>query len=75
MSTEEVVAEALKLDHKSRAEIARRLLESLDELSEVEIEQLWSEEVDRRILAMRQGKAQGIPGEKVFARGRALLSS
>jgi putative addiction module component (TIGR02574 family) len=75
MSTDEVVAAALKLDHRSRAEVARRLLESLDELSEAEVDQLWNEEVDRRIRAMREGKTKGIPGEEVFARGREILSS
>jgi putative addiction module component (TIGR02574 family) len=72
---EEIAAAALKLPHKQRAELASELLRSLDELSGAEIEQLWAEEVDRRIRAMREGRAKGIPGEEVFARGRALLSS
>ncbi len=75
MTHEEITAAALKLPHKQRAELASELLRSLDDLSEAEIEQLWNEEVDRRICAMREGRAKGIPGEEVFTRGRALLSS
>jgi putative addiction module component (TIGR02574 family) len=75
MTSEDVVAAALKLDLKKRAELAHRLLQSLEELSEAEATRLWDEEVDRRILAQREGKIEGIPGEKVFVRGRALLSS
>jgi len=75
MTTEEVVAAALGLDHKKRAELAHRLLRSLEDLSEPEATRLWDEEVDRRIRAQREGKIEGIPGERVFARGRALFSS
>ncbi len=75
MTSKEVVAAALRLDHKKRAELAHRLLQSLEDLSEAEATRLWDEEVDRRIRAQRKGKSEGIPGEKVLARGRALLSS
>lgn len=74
MSHEQIAAEALKLPHKERAALASQLLRSLDELSEAECEELWIEEVDRRIRAMRQGRTEGIRGEDVFARGRAILA-
>lgn len=75
MTTDEVVAAALGLDHKKRAELAHRLLKSLEDLSDAEAGRLWDEEVDRRIRAQREGNVEGIPGERVFARGRALISS
>ena len=48
MSLEELESEAMKLDPKSRARLAGKLLESLDSLSEEENEQLWAEEAERR---------------------------
>ena len=48
MSIEEIEAEALKLDPKSRARLAEKLLESLEQLSEAENERIWAEEAARR---------------------------
>jgi hypothetical protein len=48
MSNEEIEAEALKLDASARARLAKKLLESLETLSEQENERLWAEEADRR---------------------------
>jgi len=48
MSIEEIEAEALKLDSKSRARLAEKLLESLEQLSEAENERIWAEEAARR---------------------------
>lgn len=79
MTAEEIAALALKLDHKSRASLAGRLLRSLDEeeanFSPEEWERAWAEEAERRLEELRTGKIKGIPGEEVFARARALLSS
>lgn len=48
MSPEELKAEALRLSPDARAKLARALLESLENLSEAEIESLWIEEALRR---------------------------
>src|SRR5262245_13456346 len=48
MSIEQIEAEALKLDPKSRARLAEKLLESLEQLSEEESDRLWTEEALRR---------------------------
>ncbi len=74
MSTEQIVAAALKLDHKSRARIARRLLDSLDELTEAEVESLWLDEAERRLREMRDGKVKEIPLKESLARARAARS-
>ncbi len=47
MSIEGIEVEALKLDPKARARLARRLLENLETLSDAENERLWTEEADR----------------------------
>jgi putative addiction module component (TIGR02574 family) len=74
MSTEQIVAAALKLDHKSRAKIARRLLDSLDELSEEEAEALWLDEAERRLQEMRDGKVKEIPLRESLGRARVARS-
>jgi len=48
MSIEEIEAEALKLDAKSRARLAEKLLESLEHLSGAENARIWAEEAARR---------------------------
>ncbi len=48
MTLEELEAEALKLDLNSRARLASKLLNSLETLSDAEIERLWVEEAQRR---------------------------
>ena len=48
MSVEESEAEALRLGRRARARLAGKLLESLEDLSDEENEQLWAEEAERR---------------------------
>ena len=66
------------LDAKTRAEVAHRIIVSLDEeggdeLDQEQWEAAWVEEAERRLAEMRSGKVKGIPGEQVFARARARL--
>jgi putative addiction module component (TIGR02574 family) len=68
---DELVSEALDLPTTSRAELAKQLLESLDNLSESEIEKLWIEEAERRYEAYRAGEIKAVPADEVFARLRA----
>ena len=74
MSQEELEAEIKKLSLKDRAALARWIVESLDELSESEIEALWVEEAERRLDEMEQGVAKEIPAEEVVRRARAAIS-
>ncbi len=77
MTTEEIVAAALKLEHKDRAELAGRLIRSLDEeeekLSPEECEKLWLDESKRRLEELEQGKVKGTPGEEVMRELRDLF--
>lgn len=78
MTTEEIVAAAVKLDHEERTRLAGRLLQSLDEeeekLSPAESEALWLEEAERRLEEWERGKIEGIRGEKVLSELRDLLA-
>ncbi len=69
----EVLKEALTLDVQDRADLAQRLLASLDDLSEEETEQLWAEEAQRRLEAYRAGRAQAVSTEELTAKAQKLF--
>lgn len=71
---EEVVVVAMELSIEERAQLAGRLLLSLDDPSEAEVERLWMEEAERRIQEFRSGKVKGIPADEVFRRAIADIS-
>ena len=68
MSTdlEELAVELLHLPAKSRALLAERLLESLDEEASPDAERLWMAEIRRRCAEIAAGKVEGVPAEEVF---------
>ncbi|MEN6578651.1 MAG: addiction module protein [Phycisphaerales bacterium] len=74
MSIEELVAEVKKLSLEDRASLAKWIVESLDDLSELEIEALWTKEAERRLDELEQGLAAEIPAEDVLRRARAAIS-
>ncbi len=59
------MAESLPIDLKMQ--LIDRLLKSLTS-SQREIEELWSEEAERRVRELKEGKVTAIPGEAVFQR-------
>ncbi|MFL6244632.1 MAG: addiction module protein [Thermoanaerobaculia bacterium] len=61
---------ALELPLTERAELASRLLDSLDDLSDAETEQLWAEEGERRYAEYKAGNIEATPADEVFARLR-----
>lgn len=74
MSIEELEAEIKKLPLGDRAALAKWLVESLDELSESEIEALWAKEAEHRLDELEQGLVTEIPAEEVVRRARAAIS-
>jgi putative addiction module component (TIGR02574 family) len=74
MSLEELEIEIKKLNLKERAALAKWIVESLEGLSEAEIEALWAEEAERRLDELEQGLVTEIPGEEVLRRARAAIS-
>lgn len=63
---EEIEQELLALPRKERADIALRLIRSLDEGVEEDVDACWKEELVRRSQAIDSGKAGLIPAEEVF---------
>jgi hypothetical protein len=74
MSLKELEAEIKKLDLKDRAALAKWIVESLDEMSEAEIEALWTEEAERRLDELEQGSLSEIPAEEALRRARTAIS-
>jgi putative addiction module component (TIGR02574 family) len=64
---DDLATEALELGRESRAELAKRLLDSLDEPSADEVGAGWLAEAERRYQELKDGTAQTIPSEEVFA--------
>ena len=58
---------ALRLRPDARVQLARTLVDSLGELSESELAELWLREADRRDQEMDTGRVKGVPGKRVFA--------
>jgi putative addiction module component (TIGR02574 family) len=62
-----VLAEALKLPSNERAEVAERLIASLDEMPDADVEQAWQEEVQRRLQQIERGEVELIDSDTVMA--------
>jgi putative addiction module component (TIGR02574 family) len=65
--------EALHLSVSDRAKLAHKLLLSLDNMSESEIEEAWLDEAERRANEIDQGLVRLIPAEEVSLKARKLL--
>jgi putative addiction module component (TIGR02574 family) len=65
---EEALAILSELSLDERGQLAAKILLSLEEPSEEEVENLWIAEADRRLQEYREGKIRGIPAEEVFQR-------
>jgi len=75
MSTEisELLKKALKLSAEERAALANTLLESL-ETTEESVQEAWDNEVARRILDLKAGKAVTVPWEQLHRELLAMVN-
>ncbi|HEV2852965.1 MAG TPA: addiction module protein [Thermoanaerobaculia bacterium] len=64
---DEIFRAALSLPEESRAELADRLLQSLDESDQDEIDARWAREAEDRIAAFERGEIVAISGDEVFS--------
>jgi hypothetical protein len=69
-NTAKVVNDALSLPPRSRARLANKLLQSLDEPRQREIDKLWVKESEDRIDAFERGEIKIISGKEVFRKLR-----
>jgi len=73
MNTDTIEDTALHLPPQQRAELAHKLLLSLEEQSEEEIAGAWRVEALRRATEIDSGLTDAVSAEKVAAAARALL--
>jgi putative addiction module component (TIGR02574 family) len=66
-SLEKVAEDVLSLPHESRAYLAERLLESLDETEDFSVNPAWLAEVKRRLREIDDATVKGMPADEVFA--------
>lgn len=60
MSTDELLAQALRLSRGERARVAEELLSSLEDAEE-DVAGAWAEELERRSREVAEGRVQTIP--------------
>ncbi|MGA2798991.1 MAG: addiction module protein [Thermoguttaceae bacterium] len=75
MSTqlERLAVELLGLPASSRALLAKKLIESLDETETPDTEALWLEMSIRRAKELEEGVVQGIPAEEAMRHAKDRL--
>ncbi len=71
---ERLKAALVELTPEDRAELARYLIESLDDEQEQGVEAAWDEELKRRAAEIESGRVVGEPAEKVLRELRAKYS-
>ena len=74
MDVETLEREALNLDRSARGRLAARLLDSLDDVTDPEIEQAWIDECSRRRKDFENGTAGGVSAEEVMQSARERTS-
>jgi putative addiction module component (TIGR02574 family) len=62
----EVLEEALSLPPVERAELAERLLTSLDASHDRRLDELWAQEAEDRLDAFDRGEMKAVPAKDVF---------
>ena len=70
LKVKEIEEEALRLPSHERAQLAERLIHSLDE-EDPEAEKLWVEEAERRYQAYKEGKVKTKSADLVFKEARS----
>ena len=67
-TTQRLLDEALDLPDNERAELAARLIESLDAAAEDDVDAAWAAEIERRCAALDSGEAVASDWSEVRAR-------
>jgi putative addiction module component (TIGR02574 family) len=62
---ERLAQEALALSNQERAELARKLLVSLENTPDEGVSEAWDLEIAKRVQRIREGTAKGRPAEEV----------
>jgi putative addiction module component (TIGR02574 family) len=74
LTVPQIENEMFNLDLNTRAQLAEKLILSIDAPSDAENLQLWVDEAERRLADLRAGKASEYPASEVFRNIRAALA-
>jgi putative addiction module component (TIGR02574 family) len=74
LTIEQIAQEALALPSAARAQLADRLVESLDPGADEAMRPLWAAEARRRRDEVRSGCVQTIPGEEAMEQVRRAVA-
>ena len=69
----EYEAQALRLPLSERASLVERLIASLDEVDDAEVERLWADEAERRYQVYTQGRISARPADEAISEARNRL--
>ena len=70
-SANSILDQALELSAIERADVAEKLLSSLDS-PDLKIDELWAIEADSRVDAYRKGKIKAVSEEQVFSKYKKI---
>ena len=65
-TAEKILSDAMKLDDAERAELAVKLMDTLEPLSEVDNDDAWQDEIEARIEDLRSGRVEAIPVDQAM---------
>lgn len=74
MTLEQLASEAMSLTSAERAQLAERLVESLDPAQIKQVQELWIKESLKRRDDVRSGRVQTISGEEALAAVRRAIA-
>lgn len=66
LTIEAIFHEALSMPRNTRAELAKQLLDSLDQEDKDDLSTEWAVEIRRRLEAFRRGGMKTIPADEVL---------
>lgn len=72
---EKIEEDIRSLNATEKVQLLRLLLAELDAPADADVDRAWLEEAQRRHKELVEGKAQGVPGERVFENLRARLGN
>jgi putative addiction module component (TIGR02574 family) len=66
--------EVLQLPPRSRVRLAERIIESIDDYADGQLEAAWTAEIARRVKEIESGTEKGIAAEQVMKDARHALN-
>ena len=67
----QLVKQALSLPPEARADLVEKLISSLDDAEQCEIDKAWAEEAERRMRAIEAGEMEVVDGTEILKKLRS----